>query len=66
MEQKKGKKGTPPPRYDEAFKAGAVRLVAEQGHQPTDYQETYNTLCLNKLVSPPHAAFSENLINQFI
>jgi transposase len=25
------KKGTPPPRYDEAFKAGAVRLVTEQG-----------------------------------
>ncbi len=29
MEQKKGKKGTPP-RYDEAFKTGAVRLVTEQ------------------------------------
>ena len=24
------KKGTPPPRYDEAFKAGAVRIVTEQ------------------------------------
>lgn len=25
------KKGTPPPRYDEAFKAGAVKMVTEQG-----------------------------------
>lgn len=25
------KKGTPPPRYDEAFKAGAVKMVMEQG-----------------------------------
>ena len=33
METKK-KKGTPPPRYDEAFKAGAVRMVTEQGRQP--------------------------------
>lgn len=24
------KKGTPPPRYDEAFKAGAVKMVTEQ------------------------------------
>ena len=36
MEEKKAKKGTPPPRYDEAFKAGAVRLVTEQGRQPTE------------------------------
>jgi len=33
MEQKKSKKGTPPPRYDEAFKTGAERLVTEQGRQ---------------------------------
>ena len=26
------KKGTIPPRYDEAFKAGAIKMVAEQGH----------------------------------
>ena len=25
------KKGTIPPRYDEAFKAGAVKMVTEQG-----------------------------------
>lgn len=24
------KKGTPPPRYDDAFKSGAVRMVTEQ------------------------------------
>ena len=30
MENKR-KKGTPPPRYDDAFKAGAVRMVTEQG-----------------------------------
>lgn len=33
MEQQKGKKGIPPPRYDEAFKAGAARMVTEQGSQ---------------------------------
>ncbi len=36
MEKKKSKKGAPPPRYDEAFKSGAVRLVTEQGRQPTE------------------------------
>ena len=30
MESKMKKKGTPPPRYDEAFKAGAVQMVTEQ------------------------------------
>ena len=25
------KRGAPPPRYDEAFKAGAIRLVTEEG-----------------------------------
>ena len=36
MEQKVSKKGTPPPRYDEAFKAGAVRMVTEQGRDPKE------------------------------
>ncbi len=36
MKQKKAKKGTPPQRYDEAFKDRAVRLVTEQGRQLTD------------------------------
>ena len=25
------KKGTMPPRYDEAFKSGAIKMVTEQG-----------------------------------
>ena len=36
MEEKKRKKGTPPPRYEEAFKAGAVRMVTEQGREPRE------------------------------
>lgn len=36
MEQKRKSKGTPPPRYGEAFKSGAIRLVTEQGRQPAE------------------------------
>ncbi len=36
MEEKGKQKGTPPPRYDEAFKAGAVRMVTEQGREPKE------------------------------
>ena len=35
MENKR-KKGIAPPRYDEAFKAGAIRMVTEQGRQPVE------------------------------
>ena len=48
MEQKKVKKGTAPPRYDEAFKAGAVRLVTEQGRQPTDVAKELG-ICIDTL-----------------
>ncbi len=48
MEQKKVKKGTPPPRYDEAFKAGAVRLVTEQGRQPTEVAKELG-ICIDTL-----------------
>ena len=48
MEQKKAKKGTPPPRYDEAFKAGAVRLVTEQGRQPTEVAKELG-ICIDTL-----------------
>ncbi len=48
MEQKKSKKGTPPPRYDEAFKTGAVRLVTEQGRQPTDVARELG-ICIDTL-----------------
>ncbi len=50
MEQKKTKKGTPPPRYDEAFKAGAVRLVTEQGRQPADVARDLG-ICIDTLRS---------------
>ena len=50
MEQKKGKKGTAPPRYDEAFKAGAVRLVTEQGRQPTEVAQELG-ICIDTLRS---------------
>jgi len=50
MEQKKSKKGTPPPRYDEAFKAGAVRLVTEQGRQPEEVAKELG-ICIDTLRS---------------
>lgn len=50
MEQKKMKKGTPLPRYDEAFKAGAVRLVTEQGGQPTEVAKEPG-ICIDTLRS---------------
>ena len=50
MEQKKGKKGAAPPRYDEAFKAGAVRLVTEQGRQPTEVAKELG-ICIDTLRS---------------
>ena len=50
MEEKKAKKGTPPPRYDEAFKAGAVRLVTEQGRQPTEVARELG-ICIDTLRS---------------
>ena len=48
MEQEKVKKGTAPPRYDEAFKAGAVRLVTEQGRQPTEVAKELG-ICIDTL-----------------
>ncbi len=50
MEQKKTKKGTPPPRYDDAFKTGAVRLVTEQGRQPTEVAKELG-ICVDTLRS---------------
>ncbi len=47
MEQKKVKKGAPP-RYDDAFKAGAMRLVTEQGRQPTDVAKELG-ICIDTL-----------------
>ena len=50
MEEKQVKKGTPPPRYDEGFKAGAVRLVTEQGRQPVEVAKELG-LCIDTLRS---------------
>ena len=49
MEQKKRKQGAPP-RYDEAFKAGAVRMVTEQGRQPMEVAKELN-ICIDTLRS---------------
>ena len=48
MDQKKGKKDIAPPRYDEVFKAGAVRLVTEQGRQPTEVAKELG-ICIDTL-----------------
>ena len=48
MEQQKSKKGTPPPRYDEAFKAGAVRMVTEQGREPKEVARDLG-ICIDTL-----------------
>ena len=50
MEEKKAKKGTPPPRYDEEFKTGAARLVREQGRQPTEAAKELG-ICIDTLRS---------------
>ena len=50
MEQKKTKKRTAPPRYDDAFKAGAVRLVMEQGRQPVEVAKELG-ICIDTLRS---------------
>ncbi len=44
------KKGTPPPRYDDAFKTGAVRLVIEQGRQPVEMAKELG-ICIDTLHS---------------
>ena len=50
MEQKKMKNRTAPPRYDDAFKAGAVRLVTEQGRQPVEVAKELG-ICIDTLRS---------------
>lgn len=49
MEQKR-RKNTPPPRYDDAFRAGAVRLVVEQ-HRPTREVAAELGICIDTLKS---------------
>lgn len=50
MEQKKTEKGTPPPRYNEAFRSNAVRLVIEQGRQLTEVAKELG-ICIDTLCS---------------
>ena len=49
MEAKK-KTGTAPPRYDEAFKAGAVQMVTQQGRQPVEVAKELG-ICIDTLRS---------------
>ena len=48
--EKKIKRGKPPRRYDEAFKAGAVRLVTEQG-RPSREVASELGICIDTLRS---------------
>lgn len=48
MEEKTKKKGTHPPRYDEAFKAGAIRMVTEQGREPKEVARDLG-ICIDTL-----------------
>jgi len=50
MELKTIRKGTAPLRYDAAFKAGAVRLVTEQGRQPAEVAKDLG-ICIDTLRS---------------
>ena len=48
MAEQKKRKGAAPPRYDEAFKAGGVRLVTEQGRQPREAAKELG-ICIDTL-----------------
>ena len=50
MAEEKKRKGTAPPRYDEAFKAGAIRMVTEQGRQPVEVARELG-ICIDTLRS---------------
>ncbi len=50
MAEQKSKEGTPPPRYDESFKSGAIRMVTEQGRQPADVARDLG-ICVDTLRS---------------
>ena len=44
------KKGTPPPRYDDTFKNGAVKMVTEQGRPMKDVANDLG-ICIDTLRS---------------
>ena len=47
---KQTQKGIAPPRYDEAFKAGAIRMVTEQGRPGTEVAKELG-ICIDTLRS---------------
>lgn len=47
---RKSQKGVAPPRYDEAFKAGAIRLVTEGNHPPKEVAQELG-ICIDTLRS---------------
>jgi transposase len=49
MKQEK-RRGAAPPRYDEAFKAGAIRLVTEQGRPSREVAQELG-ICIDTLRS---------------
>ena len=49
METKK-QKGMAPPRYDEAFKEGTIRMVTEQGRLSSDVAQELD-ICVDTLRS---------------
>ena len=44
------KKGTMPPRYDEAFKSGAIKMVTEQGRPSKEVAAEFD-ICVETLKS---------------
>ena len=50
MEQQKNKKGGAPPRYDDVFKAGVVKMVTEQGQEPKEVARELG-ICIDTLRS---------------
>lgn len=45
------KKGTIPPRYDETFKSGAVKMVTAQGRPSREVAAELGTATVNPLLS---------------
>ena len=45
------KKGTMPPRYDDAFKSGAIKMVTEQGRRPSKEVAAELGICVETLKS---------------
>ena len=58
------KKGTIPPRYDDAFETGAIKMVTEQG-RPSREVATELGICIDNLKSwLKHAGFQPGFIDR--